>query len=120
MSIVDIPATILELVRRGPKDEGGLPGRSLDRLWTSPAPNAEPAAPVFSDISKGINLPPWQPVSKGRMQSVVLDGVHYILNGDGSEELYDFDRDPQETQNLIDRADMQGKLAAARRGIQRK
>jgi arylsulfatase A-like enzyme len=34
------------------------------------------------------------------MQSLVTHGIHYIRNGDGSEELYDFRSDPGEMTNL--------------------
>jgi arylsulfatase A-like enzyme len=117
VSLVDLPATILGFVDRNAAVT--FSGQSLERHWAPSLSAAEVAAPVFSDISKGINLPASVPISKGRVRSVVLDGVHYILNGDGSEELYDFDRDPAETRNLIDRPDMKGKLEAARRSISR-
>jgi arylsulfatase A-like enzyme len=115
VSLVDLPATILGLV--APDAAAALPGRSLAQHWTPSLSASVLPAPAISDISKGINLPAWVPVSKGRMRSVVLDGVHYILNGDGSQELYDFVNDPGETNNLIERADMQGKLAAARHAL---
>ena len=60
-------------------------------------------------------LPPWLPASRGTMQSVILDGVHYILNGDGSEELYDFETDVAETENLVDRPERRETLDQARR-----
>ena len=114
VSLVDLPATVIALT--GASGGGQLPGRSLDRLWILPS---APSMPVISEISKGINLPPWVPISKGPMQSIVLDGVHYILNGDGSEELYDFDHDPAEAQNLIGRPEMAGKIDAVRLHIRR-
>jgi arylsulfatase A-like enzyme len=114
VSLIDLSATIMGLT--GAPDSASLPGRSLERLWSLPTASK---MPVISEISKGINLPPWQPISKGSMRSVVLDGVHYILNGDGSEELYDFERDEAESQNLVERAEMAAKLEAARRAVKR-
>ena len=35
------------------------------------------------------------------MKSVFAHGLHYIVNGDSSEELYDVADDPGEEQNLI-------------------
>jgi hypothetical protein len=35
------------------------------------------------------------------MKSLMLDRYHYILNGDGSEEIYDYRRDPFEAHNLV-------------------
>jgi hypothetical protein len=34
------------------------------------------------------------------MRSLVIDRKHYILNGDGREEVYDLDSDPQENKDL--------------------
>jgi hypothetical protein len=34
------------------------------------------------------------------MKSLVADGGHYIKNGDGGEEIYDFDNDPWEKKDL--------------------
>ena len=45
----------------------------------------------------GAHQPRWWPghwpITKGSMQSVVLNGLHYIRNGDGREEDYDLDAD---------------------------
>jgi hypothetical protein len=35
------------------------------------------------------------------MKAVVLDSLHYVRNGDGSEEVYDIVRDPLERHNLL-------------------
>ena len=35
------------------------------------------------------------------MKSLIDGGMHYILNGDGIEELYDLRADPGETHDLI-------------------
>jgi len=114
VSLVDLPATILDLTGN---TNANFPGRSLTRYWESSPRPTEPPTPLFSYISKGINLAAWLPVSKGDLRSVVLDGVHYIRNGDGTEELYDFERDRSEAHNLIDQPDMRDKLAAARRAV---
>jgi arylsulfatase A-like enzyme len=114
VSLVDLPSTILSIAGAG---SDAFPGRSLEGHW-QPMPTAAAAAhPLFAEISKGINLAPWQPASKGRMRTVILDGVQYFLNGDGTEELYDFDNDPHEKTNLIARPEMQAKLAAARKTL---
>ena len=44
--------------------------------------------------------PDWFPVSKGDMHSVVSGGFHYILNGNGVAELYDFNDDVWEQDDL--------------------
>jgi len=55
---------------------------------------------LLSEVSPGFPRPAWYPVSKGEMRSFVVDRYHYIVNGDGREELYDFMADPSKTNNL--------------------
>jgi len=56
--------------------------------------------PVLSEVNFASGLPDWFPVSKGNMQSLVADRYHYIKNGDGHEELYDFENDRWEKHDL--------------------
>ena len=51
---------------------------------------------ILNELSNIKCRPYFYPISKGDMKSIEFDGLRYILNGDGSEELYDFDLDPQE------------------------
>ena len=115
VSLVDLPATILDVVDK--TGAPALPGRSLAGYWREAAGTTSMSPPIFAEVSKGINLPGWWPVSKGRMQAVVLDGLHYIRNGDGTEELYDLARDPGESENLVGRADLRQRLEAARLAV---
>jgi hypothetical protein len=97
-----------------------IPGRSLAAHWNDP--NAE-GTPVVSALTRPPgHLPDWYPIAKGDMHSVVWRGFHWILNGDGAEELYDLERDPAERENLAARPghgallrDMRAHLEAARR-----
>jgi hypothetical protein len=41
-----------------------------------------------------------EPAAKGPMKSVVAAGMHYIRAGDGSEELFKLETDPEEKSNL--------------------
>ena len=40
------------------------------------------------------------PISKGNLQSLVSTDHHYIKNGNGKEELYDWQADPWEQSDL--------------------
>ena len=99
VSLRDIPATLLALVGQG--CDGCLPGHSLARHWDNQ--DGTPVAstsPVFSEVSKGIRLPGRYPNAKGDLKSLIADGMHYIVNSAGDEELYDLTADPREMKNL--------------------
>ena len=51
------------------------------------------------------------------MRSVVIHGFHYIRLGDGSEELYDFQRDSSERVNLAGDSSYAGALADGRQTL---
>jgi arylsulfatase A-like enzyme len=98
VTLRDIPATIMDLV----KLEGTprFPGNSLSRHWNGSTDAVDSKSLLLAEISKGINMPEWLPVMKGNMVSLVADGYNYIRNGDGREELYDFESDPGEERDL--------------------
>jgi hypothetical protein len=56
--------------------------------------------PLLSEGNHEANQPRWYPAAKGDMKSLVDDRYHFIKNGDGREELYDWEHDPWETQDL--------------------
>jgi hypothetical protein len=41
-----------------------------------------------------------EPAAKGPMKALVAGGIHYTRSGDGREELYALDVDPQEEMNV--------------------
>jgi arylsulfatase A-like enzyme len=95
VTLRDLAATLLDLAGVAPE----LPGTSLARFWKGGAPPAEPS-PILSLVSKGIGTAPWAPHSKGDMQSLIALGCHYIRNGDGSEEVYEWPGDSREERAL--------------------
>ncbi|MFN2433487.1 MAG: sulfatase, partial [Gemmatimonadota bacterium] len=98
VSLRDLPATLLELL--GVRDDP-LPGSSLAPLWgRSPAQAAVQLSPLLSTVRRGINRPAWEPVSRGDMYSIIDEHLHFIRNGDGQEELYDLEGDPEELHDL--------------------
>ncbi len=101
----DVPATIMDLLG---DDAGQFPGRSLTRLWNGTADSSATASDTLrSELQYAHNLPDRYAVSKGDMEAVVFGGLRYIRNGDGTEELYDFHRDPWERRNLTGQEDDQ-------------
>ncbi|MCP4609837.1 MAG: sulfatase [Planctomycetes bacterium] len=99
VTIRDIPATVIGLL--GLPDEGLFPGRSLGRYWIkSERERQETFDPVLSELQKQS----WKvgtTVEKGEMKSLIIGDMHYIRNGDGSEEVYDLRNDPYEHNDLI-------------------
>jgi len=112
VTLLNLPATILALA--GVTTASIFPGHSLTEYWNSSPHTEQPGSPLFAEVSKGLNLPDWLPVSKGPMQSVVVGGMHYIRNGDGREELYDFLQDVAEEEDLASRPNAGAALRQAR------
>jgi arylsulfatase A-like enzyme len=95
-----LSATIIDLLNLN--GDPRLPGESLARHWSTSSGGAEKLeAPLLSELNFAPGLPASFPVSKGDMKSLIMGRYHYIKNGDGSEELYDFETDPAEQSNLI-------------------
>ena len=86
VSLRDLPATILDLIEF--EGESPFPGTSLAPLTRTVVENSNFPSKVLAEVSKGINRPEWLPVSKGDMKAIVFEDFHYIMNGDGSEEIY--------------------------------
>lgn len=93
------PATVIDLLRL--PDDVLFPGRSFGRYWIEAArEEPERFALVLSELSHAS----WRvdtPVAKGDMKSIVTGDIHYIRNGDGTEEVYDLRNDPVELNDLI-------------------
>jgi len=98
VTLRDLPATLFDLA--GLLGPTPFPGHSLAIHWARPAGAARSPSPLLSEVRRGINLNPWLPVMRGDMHSLLDEGWHYIRNGDGQEELYNVDRDPDELRNL--------------------
>ena len=92
----DLPATIVDLL--GIDAVPGFPGQSMRPLWTG---GRDAGSPVFSYLRQGINTPLQDANTAGDMHSLFEGSMHYIRNGDGSEELYDLAVDPGEEDNLV-------------------
>lgn len=98
VSLRAIPATVADLLdlRFAP-----FPGPSLARAWSRVG--------TVGDTARS-ELPKPAPVRsrtlpKGPMVALVVDSLHYIRYGDGSEQLFDIVTDPWERENLVQRAD---------------
>lgn len=95
VSLRDLPATVGDLL--GLEGRGGFPGTSLVGAWSEPDPDV---SPVVFEVKPSPGQPDWFPSSKGDMVGAILGSFHYIQNGDGREELYDWRGDPLETRDV--------------------
>ncbi|MBR9990439.1 MAG: hypothetical protein KFH98_11830, partial [Gemmatimonadetes bacterium] len=75
---------------------------------------------AFAHLERGIVQKPWYPIARGpQMFSVTRSGYHYILNGDGSEELYHLSSDPGEQYNPVAEPALDSLLTVVRGATQR-
>jgi arylsulfatase A-like enzyme len=98
VSLHDTASTVVDLI--GLVDQAYFPGNSLARYWDRTRDSRSfPVDVLLSELTSSDSATPpsqW----KGARKSLVIDRYHYIKNGDGREELYDFDNDPWEKRNL--------------------
>lgn len=125
VTLQDLPATILDLLGEGASAgaaggrRGTLPGRSLAAHWNAADSSAAALAgpPLVSSLTYNTFSSPIDPIQKGAMQSLVQGTLHYIRNGDGSEELYDIVADPRERENLVAATPSDPRLATLRQAM---
>jgi len=102
VSLRDLPATIVDL--SGLDAGSTFPGRSLAACWRqTPGAAVSRATRAFSEVDiplvigpergRGSNL-------RGFTVSLVAEGLHYLLDVGGNEELYELAADPRELRNL--------------------
>lgn len=115
VSLRDVPATMLDLAGvQGP----AIGGVSLARRWGASTSANEEISPALSEVEKSLKQPEFFRNPDGPVKSIV-DSSHYIFNGDGSEEAYDWRSDPGERRNLRGTAEGERIVAGARARIAR-
>jgi arylsulfatase A-like enzyme len=116
VSLRDIPQTVLALLNLS--CDQCFPGEPLTRFWMGAGGVSHAlASPAFSELKKGLRIPDRYPNSKGDLKSLIADQLHYIVNADGSEELYNHSKDPAEALNLARSPSWEAALARMRRGL---
>jgi arylsulfatase A-like enzyme len=93
VSIRDIPATVMDVL--GLSAESPFPGTSLLRYATDSVTPEEVAEPRLAAGEKsGLEgLHPSWPIFAGDMFALLAGDLHYIVDGNGREELYDLSTD---------------------------
>ena len=113
VSLRDIPATIMDLA--GVK-EHPFPGTSLARYASGTVTPAEADAPRLAITERGARGgegPTWTAVY-GDLFSVLGSGVHYIVDAEDKEHLYDLASDPWERHDLADQETSKAVMARFR------
>jgi arylsulfatase A-like enzyme len=119
VNLRNVAATILDLVGVD-RASTGIQGTSLARYWRSPRTGApgtssEAGEPSFAVLYRGAENETWYPLERGPVMFSVTDSsFHYILGGDGNEELFDLKSDPGELANLVGRIEADSVLAGFR------
>ena len=88
----DIPATIMQLLQI---PDHPFPDRSIDFTQSYFSDNEFIISELTSTDPDNQNID-WQ----GARISIIDENFHFILNGDNSSELYEYQKDPFENQNL--------------------
>jgi arylsulfatase A-like enzyme len=115
ISLTALPATITDLLGLPGKEI--FPGSSLVRFWTPAGPNPDSLGMVLGMLRGTPGKPQWIPTGRGDMYSAVHGRSHYVVDGSGTEELYDL-ADVGERDNLIAHPERAGELARFRRMIE--
>lgn len=115
VSLRNLAATILDL---SGNPDPRIPGNSLRAHWEESADTGGRDT-LLSHIRKLINQPDWWPASGGDLLSIVAGRFRYIRNEEtGREELFDFEVDREERQNLVDTPEGRAELPGFRRMVQ--
>ena len=112
VSLRDLAATIMDLANL--REDSVFPGSSLRRHWEDGKNVSQPdTTPILSELNSDDGNPGW----KGAKKSLIAEGKHYILYGDGHEELYDIAVDPREERNLAETQEGQEALGRLRSSV---
>jgi arylsulfatase A-like enzyme len=115
VSLRDIPATVADLSGLG--GDVSFPGRSLARYWRGDSTLTSAPDTLLMTVEYNPRLPKGTPLDHGSMRAVVLDSLHYIMNGDQREELYVLKTDPSERSDLAPRREFQPDVARHREAL---
>ncbi|MGE0555918.1 MAG: sulfatase-like hydrolase/transferase [Gemmatimonadales bacterium] len=101
VTLRDLPATILELAGLAP---AALPGQSLADRWSasdSAGVGSDAGSPIIAELARGLNVDSTQPNARTSLATILDQRYHYVVDGFGAEQLYDYRADPAERTNLI-------------------
>jgi arylsulfatase A-like enzyme len=115
VSLTDLGATIADALDWPPQDH--LAGSSF---WPCSTHRVEPVAnsPICSLTGRPHDQHfHYAPVASGAMTAVLHDGLYFIRQRDGTENAFDFARDPLERQDLVANPLWQDAVSKARQAL---
>jgi hypothetical protein len=92
----------------GTGQPAGVPGTGQPAAASGDAVTVDAPAgghPVMAETNGKPWMPSYNPVSRGDMRAFITPDFHYILNGDGVEELYRTAEDPWDQDDLAGRSE---------------
>jgi hypothetical protein len=108
VSTASLPATILDLIGDGQRNDFPIP--SLAVLWKDPSSGASWPDPV-SEMAQDVFIPVQYPAYRGWLKSITDSQWHLIVAEHDPAELYDWPDDLAETRNVVESSE--GKTIAA-------
>ena len=106
VSLRDIPATVVDLL--GLAAGSPFPGVSLARAWRPRSSNVDAGvSTALSEVDIPMEIIPQRgrgANQRGFAMSLVGEGMHYVLDSRGTEELYDLATDGHESKDLRNEA----------------
>jgi arylsulfatase A-like enzyme len=121
VSLVDLPATILDLV--GARESPPFPGTSLlpELRSASATPRGARPSVILSQLNPpaGYQSFPGWPASRGTLRSLLGVRWHYLVDSAGREQLFDVQGDPEEARDLSGTAAAASVLAEMRTELRR-
>lgn len=120
VGLESLPATLLDLAGL---DDSVFPAQSLVPLWTgtdrrgASEPQTFAVAELAAASATADEIRRQVPFALGWVKSVVTSEWHFILQQNGKMELYNWESDPRELQNLADSPEGQPLVSELRRKL---
>jgi len=117
VTLRDLATTILDLAGLPPAT---LPGTSLAERWhtaDSVVGGTERGSPIVAELTRGLNVDSTQPNARTSLATILDQQFHYIVDGFGAEQLFDYRADPAELTNLIGTPDAAEVITRLRRTL---
>lgn len=129
VTLRDLPATLAALA--GVPADSAPPGHPLVDRWARAAAAVDgvdgarggagaasgAGSPIVAELAQGQNVDSAFPNARTGLRAILDQRYHYVRNGFGAEELFDYVADPEERTNLAAAPDLTDVMARLRRTL---